>query len=77
MLDLGTAADHGGNVINVNGRGKLVDNVAGNPISAVGTAFTIDPKEEMITVFMAQLHPTGGLELDKIFHVLAYQAITN
>jgi CubicO group peptidase (beta-lactamase class C family) len=41
------------------------------------TAFTIDPKEDMITVFMAQLHPTGGLELDKIFHTLAYQAIAN
>ncbi len=41
------------------------------------TAFTIDPKEDMITVFMAQLHPTGGLELESIFHALAYQAITN
>jgi CubicO group peptidase (beta-lactamase class C family) len=39
------------------------------------TAFVIDPKEEMITVFMAQLHPTGGLNLDRLFHALAYQAI--
>ena len=28
-----------------------------------------------ITVFMAQLHPTGGLTLDRMFQVLAYQAI--
>jgi CubicO group peptidase (beta-lactamase class C family) len=39
------------------------------------TAFVIDPKEQMITVFMAQLHPTGGLNLDRLFHTLAYQAI--
>jgi CubicO group peptidase (beta-lactamase class C family) len=39
------------------------------------TAFVIDPKEQMITVFMAQLHPTGDLNLDNLFHVLAYQAI--
>jgi CubicO group peptidase (beta-lactamase class C family) len=39
------------------------------------TAFVIDPKEQMITVFMAQLHPTGDLNLDRLFHTLAYQAI--
>ncbi len=39
------------------------------------TAFVVDPKEQMITVFMAQLHPTGDLTLDRMFHVLAYQAI--
>jgi CubicO group peptidase (beta-lactamase class C family) len=39
------------------------------------TAFVIDPKEQMITVFMAQLHPTGDLNLDRLFHALAYQAI--
>jgi CubicO group peptidase (beta-lactamase class C family) len=39
------------------------------------TAFVIDPKEQMITVFMAQLHPEGGLTLDRTFHVLAEQAI--
>lgn len=41
------------------------------------TAFVIDPKEQMITVFMAQLHPTGDLTLDRLFHVLAVQAITD
>jgi CubicO group peptidase (beta-lactamase class C family) len=39
------------------------------------TAFSIDPKEQMIVIFMAQLHPTGGLNLDQQVHVLAYQAI--
>jgi CubicO group peptidase (beta-lactamase class C family) len=39
------------------------------------TAFVIDPKEQMITVFMAQLHPTGDLNIDNLFHTLAYQAI--
>jgi CubicO group peptidase (beta-lactamase class C family) len=41
------------------------------------TTFVIDPKEQMITVFMAQLHPTGGLNLDRLFHALAYQAIVD
>src|SRR5271169_3138610 len=39
------------------------------------TDFTIDPKEQMIVVFMAQLHPTGGLTLNGEVNVLAYQAI--
>jgi CubicO group peptidase (beta-lactamase class C family) len=41
------------------------------------TTFSIDPKEQMIVVFMAQLHPTGELELDRQVHVLAYQAIND
>jgi len=41
------------------------------------TAFTIDPKEDMITIFMAQLHPTNGLTLDRKVHALAYQAISD
>lgn len=41
------------------------------------TTFSIDPKEQMIVVFMAQLHPTGGLELDRQVHELAYQAIND
>ncbi len=41
------------------------------------TAFSIDPKEEMIVVFMGQLHPTGGLALDRQVHTLAYQAIVD
>ena len=41
------------------------------------TGFTIDPKEEMIVIFMAQLHPTGDLALDREVNVLAYQAIND
>jgi CubicO group peptidase (beta-lactamase class C family) len=39
------------------------------------TAFSIDPKEQMVVIFMGQLHPTGGLTLDREVRVLAYQAI--
>jgi CubicO group peptidase (beta-lactamase class C family) len=41
------------------------------------TAFSIDPKEQMIVIFMGQLHPTGDLSLDREVHVLAYQAIAD
>ncbi len=41
------------------------------------TAFSIDPKDQMIVIFMAQLHPTGDLTLDHQVHALAYQAITD
>lgn len=41
------------------------------------TGFTIDPKEQMIVIFMAQLHPTGDLTLDHEVNVLAYQAIND
>ena len=39
------------------------------------TEFSIDPKEQMIVIFMAQLHPTGDLSLDREVNALAYQAI--
>ena len=39
------------------------------------TSFLIDPKEDMFAIFMAQLHPTGDLNLGQVFHTLAYQAI--
>ena len=41
------------------------------------TAFSIDPKEQMIVIFMGQLHPTGDLRLDREVHALAYQAISD
>ena len=41
------------------------------------TLFSIDPKEQMIVIFMAQLHPTGDLTLDRQVHELAYQAIND
>ena len=39
------------------------------------TGFIVDPKEQMVVIFMAQLHPTGGLTLDHEVNVLAYQAL--
>jgi CubicO group peptidase (beta-lactamase class C family) len=41
------------------------------------TQFSIDPKEQMVVVFMGQLHPTGGLNLDRMVKALAYQAIVD
>ncbi|HTR24681.1 MAG TPA: serine hydrolase domain-containing protein [Terriglobales bacterium] len=68
------------------GLGFGVDGVKG-PLQELGTpgeynwggffytGFSIDPKEQMIVIFMAQLHPTGYLTLDHQVHELAYQAI--
>lgn len=39
------------------------------------TTFSVDPKEDMIVIFMGQLHPTGNLTLDRQVHQLAYQSI--
>ena len=39
------------------------------------TTFTIDKKEDMVIVFMAQLHPSGGLRLDREVEVLAEQSV--
>ena len=39
------------------------------------TAFVIDPKEDLIAIFMGQLHPTGELNLDSKAIRLAYQAL--
>jgi CubicO group peptidase (beta-lactamase class C family) len=41
------------------------------------TGCIIDPKEQMVVIFMAQLHPTGGLTLDHEVNVLAYQALND
>jgi CubicO group peptidase (beta-lactamase class C family) len=41
------------------------------------TSFVVDPKEDMIVISMAQLHPAGGLTLDAKVKVLAYQALTD
>jgi CubicO group peptidase (beta-lactamase class C family) len=70
------------------GLGFGVDGVKA-PLSEVGsagqynwggffyTAFWVDPQEQMVVVFMAQLHPTGDLALDGKVHALAYQAIVD
>lgn len=39
------------------------------------TSFEIDPKEDLIVISMAQLHPTGGYDLDTRVKILAYQAL--
>ncbi|HUO59790.1 MAG TPA: serine hydrolase domain-containing protein [Candidatus Acidoferrales bacterium] len=39
------------------------------------TSFSIDPKEKMIVIFMAQVHPAGDLKLDRQVHALVYQAV--
>lgn len=41
------------------------------------TAFSVDPKEDMIVIFMGQLHPSGELNLSDQVHALAYQAIND
>jgi len=40
------------------------------------TDFSIDPKEQMFVIFMAQLHPRG-FEPGPQVNGLAYQAITD
>ena len=39
------------------------------------TSFVIDPKEELVAIFMGQLHPDGGLKIDSQAITLAYEAI--
>ncbi|MDA1315240.1 MAG: serine hydrolase [Acidobacteria bacterium] len=41
------------------------------------TSFFIDPEEELIGIYMSQLHPSGGLDLAEKFRVLAYQSIAD
>ena len=44
---------------------------------AAGTRFWIDPKEEMVTIFMVQVLPYTGLSYGREFKRLAYQAIVD
>jgi len=39
------------------------------------TSFVIDPREDLIAIFMGQLHPSGDLNLDTKAIRLAYQAL--
>ncbi len=41
------------------------------------TNFFIDPQEQMIGIFMCQLHPSGGLDLGEKIRILCYQAIAD
>ncbi len=43
--------------------------------SAYYPQYIVDPKERMVTFFMTQLRPTGGLDLNQRFKVLVYQAL--
>ena len=41
------------------------------------TNFFIDRQEQMIGIFMCQLHPSGGLDLGEKIRILSYQAIAD
>ena len=41
------------------------------------TNFFIDPQEQMIGIFLCQLHPSGGLDLGGKIRILCYQAIAD
>ena len=41
------------------------------------TTFTIDPKEQMIVIFMAQLHPAGDVNIQNVVKTMAYQSIND
>lgn len=41
------------------------------------TNFFIDPQEQMIGIFLCQLHPSGDLDLGERIRILSYQAIAD
>lgn len=43
--------------------------------SAYFPQYLIDPKERLVAIFMTQLMPAGGLDLNQKFKVLTYQAL--
>ena len=57
--------------------GELASNGAYSWGGFFYTGFSVDPEEEMIYIFMSQLHPTGGLTLGNKFEVLVYQALVD
>jgi CubicO group peptidase (beta-lactamase class C family) len=68
------------------GFGVVRDESDLNEIGSVGrfgwggfffTNFFIDPQEQMIGIFMCQLHPSGGLDLGEKIRILSYQAIAD
>ncbi len=68
------------------GFGVVRDESDLNEIGSVGrfgwggfffTNFFIDPQEQMIGIFMCQLHPSGGLDLGERIRILCYQAIAD
>ena len=68
------------------GFGVVRDESDLNEIGSVGrygwggfffTNFFIDPQEQMIGIFLCQLHPSGGLDLGERIRILSYQAIAD
>ena len=68
------------------GFGVVRDESDLNEIGSVGrfgwggfffTNFFVDPQEQMIGIFMCQLHPSGGLDLGERVRILCYQAIAD
>ena len=68
------------------GFGVVRDESDLNEIGSVGrfgwggfffTSFFIDPHEQMVGIFMCQLHPSGGLDLGEKVRILCYQAIAD
>ena len=68
------------------GFGVVRDESDLNEIGSVGrfgwggfffTNFFIDPQEQMIGIFMCQLHPSGSLDLGERIRILCYQAIAD
>jgi CubicO group peptidase (beta-lactamase class C family) len=46
-------------------------------VGATGTAFWVDPKQKLITIFMAQLPPAQTRHYRSLVRNLVYQALTN
>ena len=68
------------------GFGVVRDESDLNEIGSVGrfgwggfffTNFFIDPQEQMIGIFLCQLHPSGDLDLGGKIRILCYQAIAD
>ena len=55
--------------------GELVGEGAYGWGSAYYPQYFVDPKEKLVAIFMTQLLPTGGINLNQKFKVLTYQAL--
>jgi len=55
--------------------GELVNRGAFGWGSAYFPQYLVDPEKHLVAIFMTQLRPTGGLDLNQKFKVLTYQAL--
>ncbi len=55
--------------------GELVNKGAYGWGSAYYPQYFVDPEKNVVAIFMTQLRPTGGLDLNQKFKVLTYQAL--